>query len=71
MSNMGGLAEPEDEMKVGGNQVDTPYLTSWCGGMGCDNCKLCLIFSGKAKLIKADDLSHKLTYRIIAPYGGK
>lgn len=48
-----------------------PFLTSWCGGMGCDNCKACLIFSGKAILIKADDVSHKLTYRIVEPYGGK
>ena len=41
-----------------------PYLTSWCGGSGCNNCKLCLIFSGKAELVKADPKSLRLTYRI-------
>jgi hypothetical protein len=49
----------------------TPFLTTWCGGSEgntkCNyNCKLCLIFSGKAELIKADDKCLKLTYRIKA-----
>ncbi len=47
----------------------TPFLTTWCGGSTgntkCNyNCKLCLIHSGKAELIKADDRNLKLTYRI-------
>lgn len=64
---MGGMmatqSNPEEAQALS-NQADNQYLTSWCGGTGCDNCKLCLIFSGKAELIKADDKSHKLTYRI-------
>lgn len=47
------------------------YLTSWCGGMGCDNCKLCLIFSGKAELIAADEKNLKLTYLITEEYGNE
>lgn len=54
---------PKQSKDVDSSQAK-PYLTTWCGGTGCDNCKLCLIFSGKAELIKADDKSHKLTYRI-------
>lgn len=47
---------------------DTPYITSWCGGMegnkACNyHCKACLILSGKARLVKADDTTHVLTYR--------
>lgn len=45
-------------------------MTSWCGGEpgnnACDfSCKLCLILTGKAQLIKADDKKLRLTYRII------
>lgn len=47
-----------------------PYLTTWCGGSGCSNCKLCLIFSGQAKLIKADDKALRLTY-VVVPTTGK
>lgn len=51
------------------NNSKQPYLTSWCGGepgnSKCNfNCKLCLILSGKAELIKSDPNSLKLTYRI-------
>lgn len=47
------------------HKVNKPYLTSWCGGEGCDNCKVCLILSGKARLIKADDATLTLTYQIM------
>lgn len=61
---MGNMADSQDKStpKVSGNQVGTPYLTSWCGGMGCDNCKLCLIFSGKAELVKTN--GSKLTFKV-------
>jgi hypothetical protein len=43
------------------------FLTSWCGGLegnsACNyNCKLCLIFSGKAELMGVRGAV--LTYRI-------
>lgn len=61
---------PSESTTASGKQVVTPsedniLLTSWCGGMGCDNCKLCLILSGKAKLIKADERNLTFTYKII------
>lgn len=47
--------------------IPEKFLTSWCGGMegnkACNyNCKVCLITSGKVKLIKIE--GSVFTYRI-------
>lgn len=53
------------------NTDEKIFITTWCGGMGCDNCKLCLIFSGRAELIDSDEKSLTLTYRLRNDYGPK
>lgn len=65
ISSVKGGLQSKDTKPVTEAPNKKKFLTSWCGGMGCDNCKACLIFSGKAKLIKADDRTHILTYRIV------